>query len=113
MRSATAVELIALNPDAEELDYRRYLTRPDLTRYREGYDEAKKIGDEFAPASTSTCSRRPSGRLSGPSRSSRRCSPAAPPRRRARRLQAQPAADPEIQAACLKLGRDLARTRYS
>jgi WD40 repeat protein len=42
------VELIAFNPGAEELEYRRFLTRPDPMRDRERYDEAKKIGDEFA-----------------------------------------------------------------
>ena len=94
------VELIALNADAEELDYRRFLTRPDPTRYREGYDEAKKIGDEFA-------ARFYFGLLSTRSRAEAIIAPlfanlvirddvlAA--------LKAQPSHDPAVQAACLEL----------
>ncbi len=94
------VELIALNPDAEELDYRRFLTRPDLTHYREGYDEAKQIGDEFA-------ARFYFGLLSTRSRAEAIITPlfaslvirddvlAA--------LKAQPSHDPAVQAACLEL----------
>jgi WD domain, G-beta repeat len=42
------VELVALQPGAEELEYRRMLTRSDLERYREGYYKAKTAGDGFA-----------------------------------------------------------------
>jgi hypothetical protein len=98
------VELIALHPDAEELNYRRFLTRPDLARYREGYDEAKKIGDEFA-------ARFYLNLLPPPQRALIRAEPIVAPlfarlliRDDVRvALQAQPAADPEMQAACLKL----------
>ncbi len=94
------VELIALHPDAEELDYRRLLTRPDLARYRREYDEAKKIGDEFA-------ARFYLGLLPTRSGADAIISPlfaslliredviAA--------LRAQPADDPHVQAACLEL----------
>ena len=42
------VELIPLQPDAEELEYRRIHTRPNLGRYLEGYDAASKAEDHFA-----------------------------------------------------------------
>ena len=42
------VELIPLQPDAEELEYRRFHTRPNLWRYREGYVAAIKSKDDFA-----------------------------------------------------------------
>ena len=42
------VELISLRPNEVELEYRRFLTRPNLARYREGYDEARKANDSFA-----------------------------------------------------------------
>ena len=42
------VELIPLQPDAEELEYRRIHTRPNLRRYREGYEAAIKAKDDFA-----------------------------------------------------------------
>ena len=42
------VELVPLQPDTEELEYRRLLTQPSTRRYRDGYFEAKKSGDEFA-----------------------------------------------------------------
>ena len=42
------VELIPLQPDEDEVAYRRALTRPDLWRYREGYDAARNAGDDFA-----------------------------------------------------------------
>ena len=94
------VELIALDPDADELDYRRSLTRPDPLRYRREYDEAKKIGDEFA-------ARFYLGLLPTRARADVIISPlfaslliredviAA--------LRAQPADDPQVQAACLKM----------
>jgi hypothetical protein len=98
------VELISLQPDAEELAYRSLLMRPDFTRYREGYDAAIESGDDFA---------------------ARFYLNLFPPAERARiqaerivkplfarwllrddvvaALQAQSVADPEIQAACLNL----------
>ncbi len=94
------VEVMALNPDAEELEYRRFLTRPNPARYREGYDEAKKAGDEFA-------ARFYFGLLPTRSRADAIVAPlfvsllirddviAA--------LKARPADDPEVQAACLEL----------
>jgi hypothetical protein len=42
------VELIPLQPDGEELAYRSLLMRPNFTRYQEGYDAAIESGDEFA-----------------------------------------------------------------
>jgi hypothetical protein len=42
------VELIPLQPDEEELSYRRLHTRPNLWRYREGYDAARAVRDDFA-----------------------------------------------------------------
>ena len=48
LASGNLVQIISLQPDAEELEYRRFHTRPNLPRYREGYDEAKRAGDEFA-----------------------------------------------------------------
>jgi hypothetical protein len=94
------VEVMALNPDAEELDYRRFLTRPNPARYREDYDEAKKAGDEFA-------ARFYFALLPTRSRTDAIVAPlfelllirddviAA--------LEARPADDPEVQAACLEL----------
>ena len=42
------MELISLQPDAEELEYRRVRTRPDLEHYREGYATAATAGDPYA-----------------------------------------------------------------
>jgi Flp pilus assembly protein TadD len=42
------VELITLQPDEEELAYRRFHTQPNLWRYREGYESARKANDDFA-----------------------------------------------------------------
>jgi WD40 repeat protein/tRNA A-37 threonylcarbamoyl transferase component Bud32 len=42
------VELIPLQPDEEELAYRRLHTEPDLGRYREGYEAARAGKDDFA-----------------------------------------------------------------
>jgi WD40 repeat protein/Flp pilus assembly protein TadD len=44
----TRVELISLQPDEEELAYRRLHTQPDLWRYRAGYEAARKSNDDFA-----------------------------------------------------------------
>ena len=100
----TRVELIPLQPDEQELAYRRFLMQPNFRLYREAYDAAIKAKDEFA---------------------ARFYLNLFPPERRVlvraeaivtplfarlllrddvlAALQAQPAADPEIQAACLKL----------
>jgi WD40 repeat protein len=41
------VELISLKPDAEELDYRMIHTRPEVWRYREGFEAARAARDDF------------------------------------------------------------------
>ena len=46
--AGTHVELIPLQPDLEELEYRRLNMRPNLSRYRQDYEAAKRAGDEFA-----------------------------------------------------------------
>jgi tetratricopeptide (TPR) repeat protein len=100
----TRVELISLQPDEEELSDRRLLMQLNFRLYREAYDAATKANDAFA---------------------ARFYLNLVPPAERAlvrselivaplferlllrddvlAALQAQPAADPEIQAACLKL----------
>src|SRR5262249_47271322 len=42
------VELVPLQLDAEEIEYRRLHTRPNLRRYREGYEAARAAKDDFA-----------------------------------------------------------------
>jgi hypothetical protein len=42
------VELIPLQPDEEELAYRRLHTQPNLGRYRDGYEAAQAANDDFA-----------------------------------------------------------------
>ena len=42
------VELIRLQPDAEEMAYRLLQAQPNLVRYREGYDAARAAKDDFA-----------------------------------------------------------------
>jgi WD40 repeat protein len=42
------VELVPLQPDEEELAYRRLHTQPILWRYREGYQAAQAAKDDFA-----------------------------------------------------------------
>ena len=42
------VALIPLQPDAEELEYRRIRTRPNFWRYRHGHEAARKAEDPFA-----------------------------------------------------------------
>jgi hypothetical protein len=42
------VELVPLEPDAEEISYRRSQMRPNLWRIREGYDVARAAHDDFA-----------------------------------------------------------------
>jgi tetratricopeptide (TPR) repeat protein len=46
--SGTLVELVPLQPDEEELSYRRLHTQPNLWRYREGYEAARAAQDNFA-----------------------------------------------------------------
>ena len=94
-----------MQPDEEELAYRRLLMQPNFRllsgRLRRG---DRRPTTSSRPGSTSTSSRRPSGR-------SIRAEPIVTPlfARLLLRddvlaaLKAQPAADPEIQAACLKL----------
>jgi hypothetical protein len=98
------VELIPLQPDEKELSYRRVLTQPNFRLYREAYDAATKANDSFAARFYLD--------LFPPAEQIRiRAEPIVKPLF-ARlflhddvlaALQAQPAADPEIQAACLKL----------
>jgi hypothetical protein len=42
------VELVPLQPDEEELTYRLLHTQPNLWRYREGYEAARAVKDDFA-----------------------------------------------------------------
>jgi hypothetical protein len=42
------VELVPVQPDAEELAYRLAHTQPNLWRYREGYEAARVAQDDFA-----------------------------------------------------------------
>ena len=98
------VELIPLLPDAEELEYRRIHTQPNLWRYREGYDEARKAEDQFA-------ARFYLDLLPPLDRMRYRAEAIVAPlfARLLLRddviaaLKAQPAADPEVQAACLEI----------
>ena len=98
------VELVPLQPDAEELEYRRLHTQPNLRRYRDGYDEAKKAGDEFAVRFYLNL-------LPAPERTRLLAEAIVAPlfARLLLRddvlaaLKAQPAANPEIQSACLQL----------
>src|SRR5262249_51266973 len=42
------VQLLPLQPDEEEIAYRRLHTQPNLERYREGYESARAATDDFA-----------------------------------------------------------------
>ena len=77
------VELIPMQPDEEELAYRRLLMQPNFRLYREAYDAATKANDAFAARFYLNLFPPPERASSGPSRSSRPCSPACTPRRRA------------------------------
>ena len=98
------VELIPLQPEAEELAYRELQAQPNFVRYREGYDAARAAKEDFAsrfylnlfppPERTRIRAEEILGPLFG--RLLLRGDVLAA-------LQAQPAADPEIQAACLNL----------
>jgi hypothetical protein len=101
------VELIPLQPDEEELSDRRRLMQPNFRLYREAYDAATKANDAFAARFYLNLFPPPERALI------RAESIVAPLFARLlfrdevlAALQAQPAADPEVQAAC----RELART---
>ena len=95
-----------MQPDAEELEYRRIHTQPNLWRYREGYDQARKAEDQFAARFYFDLLPPPDRDCVMPSRGAivvllfarlllRDDVLAA--------LKAQPAADPAVQAACLEI----------
>jgi hypothetical protein len=98
------VELIPLQPDEEELSHRRLLMQPNYKRYREGYLGATKAYDEFA-------ARFYLNLVPPPERPLLQAKGIVTPlfARLLLRddvlaaIQAQLAADLEIQAACLKL----------
>jgi serine/threonine protein kinase len=98
------VELIPLQPDEEELADRQYLTQPNFRLYREAYNAASKANDGFA-------ARFYLNLFPPPERALIRAEAIVPPlfARWLLRddvlaaLEAQPVADPVIQAACLKL----------
>jgi WD40 repeat protein len=98
------VELIPLQPEPAELAYRELQARPNFARYREGYEVARAAQDDFA-------SRFYFNLFPLPERTRIRAEEVVGPlfsRLQLRddvlaALQSQPAADPEIQAACLKL----------
>ena len=103
--SADTSKLIPLQPDAEELAYRGTPRRSRTSwRYREGYDAARAAKDDFA-------ARFYLNLFPPPERTRIRAEEIVEPlfgRLLLRddvlaALQAQPAADPELQAACLKL----------
>jgi WD40 repeat protein len=98
------VELILLPPDEEELSYRRLVMQPNFGLYREAYDAAMKSNDAFA-------ARFYFNLFPPPQRVLIRAESIVKPlfdhllvrEDVLDALQAQPDADPEIQAACLKL----------
>jgi tetratricopeptide (TPR) repeat protein len=98
------VQLIPLQPDADEISYRLLQAEPNFGRYREGYEAARAANDQFA-------ARFYRDRLPLPDRTRLSAEEIVSPlfARMLLRdevlaaLQAQPAADPEVQAACLKL----------
>jgi WD40 repeat protein/serine/threonine protein kinase len=98
------VQLVPLQPDEEELSYRRIMMQPNYGLYREAYDAATKANDEFAarfylnlfPPPERALIRAETIVTSLFDRLLLRDDVLAA-------LKAQPAADPEIQAASLKL----------
>jgi hypothetical protein len=102
--AGSRVELIQLQPDAEELAHRLLQTRPNFERYREGYEAAINAKDDFA-------ARFYLDLFPPPERARIRGEAIVGPlfaRLHLREdvvaaLQAQPVTDPEVQAACLKL----------
>ena len=95
------VELIPLQPDAEELAYRSFLMQPNFRRYREGYDAAIKAKDDFAarfylnlfppPERTRIEPRRSSRPCLTACSSATTCSPPSRPNRRPIRKSRRPA----------------------
>ena len=106
------VELIPLQPDAEELAYRRLLMQPNFRRYREGYDAATKANDEFAARFYLNLFPPPERALIS-SRGDRRAPvrPLAPPRRRARRPPGPTGGRSGNPGRLPEAGRNLARIR--
>ena len=98
------VELIALQPNEEELSFRRLLMQPNFRLYREAYEAATKANDAFAarfylnlfPPAEQTRIRAETIVKPLFARFLLRDDVLAA-------LQAQPAADPEIHSACVKL----------
>ncbi|MGP0063316.1 MAG: hypothetical protein ACLQGP_06895 [Isosphaeraceae bacterium] len=98
------VELIRVQPDAEELADRRQLMRPNFRLYREAYDAAMKGNDDFA-------ARFYLNHFPPPERALIRADAIVSPLFAGllvrddvlAALQARPQTDSEIQAACLKL----------
>ncbi len=95
--AGSRVELIPLRPDAEELAYRSFLMQPNTLHYREAYDAAIEFGDNFAAKFYL--------KLLPPAEAIVRPLFAHLLLREdvLAVLISQPAADPEIHAACLKL----------
>jgi eukaryotic-like serine/threonine-protein kinase len=102
--AGSRVELVPLNPDAEELAHRRLQTRPNVQRYRDSYDAAIKSKDDFA-------ARFYLNLFPPPEQALIKAEAIVAPlfdRLYLREdvvaaLQAQPDRDPEVQTACLKL----------
>ncbi len=98
------VEITPVQPDEEELAYRRLVMQPNFRLYRESYDAAIKERDDFAARFYLNLFPPPEGALIraeaivGPlfARLLLRDDVLAA-------LKARPHSDPEIQAACLKL----------
>ena len=98
------VEIVPLQLDAQELEYRKLVTQPDPRRYREGYDSAKEAGDEFATQFYLNL-------LPVPERTRLLAKEIVEPLFASWGLRDDvvaaladfPAADPEIQAACVEL----------
>ncbi len=105
------VQLIPLQPDEEELSYRRLLMQPNYEFFREAYDAATKANDAFVasfylnlfPAAEQIRIQAETTVTSLFDRLLLRDDVLAA-------LKAQPAADREIQAACLKLARTLSES---
>ncbi len=108
------VELIPLQPDAEELAYRRLLMQPNFRLYREAYDAAMKANDAFAARFYLNLFPPPERALH-PSRADRRAPvrPLAPARRRARRPPGPTGGRSGDPGSLPEAGRNLARVRRS
>ena len=108
------VELIPLQPDAEELAYRRHPHAAELWRYREGYDAAiegqRRLRGPVLPQPPPAPERtliQGRGDRHAPVR------PLAPPRRRARRPQGPTGGRSGSPGRLPEAGRNLARIRSS